>query len=79
MLKIKDNVDLKEIFENVFVGDFDVMTMIFGNDRVVCYASRKDEDLIIRTDTREIKIYGEDCYELLFDLTEAGFVEKIEE
>ena len=77
MLKLKDDIDLKEIFEDVLVGDFDVTTMIFGNNRVVCYVSREDEDLIIRTDTREIKIYGEDCYELLFDLTEAGFVEKV--
>lgn len=77
MLRIKREVNLKEIFEDVLFGDFDVMTMIFGNDRVVCYVDRRNEDLIIRTDTREIKFYGENSYELLFDLTQAGLVEKV--
>lgn len=85
MLKIKDNVDLKELekfgFEEVPCGDYvkkfqDTMSGAINirvfYDRMVYPIS--DLDIYNRGNENEIKMY-----DLLYDLIQAGLVEKVKE
>ena len=83
MLKIKDNVDLKELekfgFELVYLDSFIDFIKYIDDES-------EDREIILRvfTDTREIvveaqqvEIFAFGNLETLFDLIQAGLVEKV--
>ena len=77
MLKIKDDVDLKELekFELEFNNGYNE------------YRLFEKEQIFVDCETREIGLSDESCYNMvtdkplniLFDLIQAGLVEKVEE
>ena len=81
MLKIKDNVDLKELFNYGFYDSLGIYQKVleFTSDVVLW----NDINICIEKDTRLIRIssrietdtYNLDC---LYDLIQAGLVEKVE-
>ena len=73
MLKIKDNVDLKELEKFGFHK-----TKMYFNKKLVDVYDTEDGDLTIRCDNRRLICYNM-VYNLLFDLIQAGLVEKVGE
>ena len=77
MLKIKDNVDLKELEK----FHFNKTKLYYGDDLVDVYEYGTTGNFTVRCDTRELQISGfdyvDDDIEDLFDLIQAGFVEKV--
>ena len=78
MLKIKDNIDLKELEK----FGFKVSDNVFDLNKVKCLTY---EFLTISQTTRDIEISsgydeinGDEEIEKLFDLIQAGLVEKVE-
>ena len=71
MLKIKDNVDLKELENLGFkdIGNFYRMAWFIGNE--------VEDYICIYKKTREISLYRGGYIEDLFDLIQAGLVEKV--
>lgn len=73
MLKIKDNIDLKELekfgFEN---GEVFYRKAWFIGREAQAY-------IVVDKDTNEIRLNGNSYTEDLFDLIQAGFVEKVGE
>jgi hypothetical protein len=71
MLKIKDNVDLKDLEK----FGFDKVTLLENNKTYYCHSN-----ICVYMPSRELHIYGElahhDC-DILFDLIQAGLVEKV--
>jgi hypothetical protein len=90
MLKIKDNVDLKEL-ENYGFVDFNEdiyldrmvnfrMTLLFG----VPFVNKKTRQLRIVTDLKKLDLFGEGIKEVaitenIYDLIKDGLVEKVGE
>ena len=76
MLKIKDNVDLKELKKYGFKRNYNYKFYV----NVVCEFSN-NEYIAIYKQTREISImtngWQHEAEILLFDLIQAGFVEKV--
>lgn len=77
MLKIKDNVDLKELekfgFKKYYYRE---------NHDYYMYPNTKEYKLYIFIENRQIMandIYSEKPLEVLYDLIQAGIVEKVEE
>lgn len=73
MLKIKDNVDLKELEK---FGLY--KTKMYFNKKLVDVYDTEDGDLTIRCDNRRLICYSM-VYDLLFDLIISGLVEKVGE
>ncbi len=86
MLKIKDNVDLKEL-EKFGFSTYEEEIKI-DDERIIYFTYCYKDFYLYVTDTR--KIYGEECdyikgtvlanenFDTLFDLIQAGLVEKVE-
>ena len=76
MLKIKDNVDLKELFNYGFYQKVLEFTsdVVLWNDINICI--EKDTRLIRISSRIETDTYNLDC---LYDLIQAGLVEKVED
>jgi len=73
MLKIKDNVDLKEL-EKFYLKDKGYCYIMASYCGIEAQAY-----LMIDKDTRKITMYGNGYEEELFDLIQAGLVEKVGE
>ena len=75
MLKIKDNVDLKELEKYGFIQEEDCISKKF-------FAYKKHSTRIWFYDRHISKSdahFGEDDFELLYDLIKADLVEKVED
>ena len=73
MLKIKDNVDLKEL-ENFYFID----SVVFYR-KAWFIGGEAQAYIVVDKDTREIRLDGNIFTEDLFDLIQAGLVEKVGE
>lgn len=80
MLKIKDNIDLKELEKYGFIFcDCDIHC---GNNLYYSYYYNPDENIKINCDDKEFDFYlcmmTENSIDLLYDLIKDGLVEKID-
>lgn len=86
MLKIKDNVDLKELEK--FGFEFVENEGIFGSDNYYTYNNYGKNSIIkinIGEDNNSVYIIGDgtyccdpDCVDIIFKLTQAGMLELLE-
>jgi hypothetical protein len=76
MLKIKDNVDLKELEKFGFVENDDEYYYYFENEYYITYLCVDYKGMIL-TDFVIYESVIEPMVDLLFDLTQAGLVEKV--
>ena len=87
MLKIKDNVDLKEIEK---YGNFEIRSIVYKDNKPIeepslqwlSHREKADahgmfEYIEINKQHRQIKCNG--CLDILYDLIKADLVEKVEE
>lgn len=85
MLKIKDNVDLKELekfgFEHIeqtcYIGDFSYYKKQIGGNITLGVAARGRIILADTTDEGNWTYIFSDGFDVLFDLIQAGLVEKV--
>ena len=86
MLKIKDNIDLKEL-EKFDFEEYNGYYVLFGNNKYEKLIEVFESELFINVQLYEDRFYqsyvDEKCLNkllgVLFDLTLAGIVEKVEE
>lgn len=80
MLKIKDNVDLKELEKFGFEKVYDPILHKYDYMKKVYLCNDNDDRVVWGVEYRTIKIFrldGEDIDSTLFDLIQEGLVEKV--
>lgn len=82
MLKIKDEIELKELEKFGFDDEMSPIYSYFGNYGAVIYTIKvyKDTRLIdfyVSTDDDVYFELANECYDKIFDLIQAGLVEKV--
>lgn len=84
MLKIKDNVDLNELKKSPYFFE-DGETYVEGfylleDDDATIYVNKETRELIITLHDGDVTYgYENYCVEIVFDLIQAGLVEKVSE